>query len=58
MILFVFSPNAIWRKFTSPVHNLLKKFISVNIDVRNEEHGKPPKIFEDELQALLDVDDA
>jgi len=31
-----------------------KKFKSGDFDVRNEEHGKPPKKFEDsELQALL-----
>jgi len=36
-----------------------KKFESGNFDVRNEEHGKPPKKFEDsELQALLDESDA
>jgi len=34
-----------------------KKFKSDDFDVRNEEHGKPPKKFE-ELQALLDEDDA
>jgi len=36
-----------------------KKFKSGDFDVRNEEHGKPPKKFEDsELQALLDEDDS
>ena len=34
-----------------------KKFKSGDFDVRNEERGKPPKKFEDELQAL-DKDDA
>ena len=36
-----------------------KKFKSGDFDVRNEEHEKPLKKFEDnELQALLDEDDA
>jgi len=36
-----------------------KKFKSGDFDVRNEEHGKASKKFEDsELQALLDEDDA
>jgi len=36
-----------------------KKFKSGDFDVRNEERGKSPKKFKDnELQALLDEDDA
>ncbi|CAK1593511.1 unnamed protein product [Parnassius mnemosyne] len=34
-----------------------KKFNSGDFDVKNEERGKPPKIFtDDELQVLLDED--
>jgi len=37
----------------------LKNSKVVDFDVRNEERGKPPTKFEDnELQALLDEDDA
>ncbi|GFX02377.1 mariner Mos1 transposase [Trichonephila clavipes] len=55
ILVEAYGGNALSR---AQCYRWFEKFQNGNFDVRNEELGRPSKIFEDvELQALLDEDD-
>ncbi|GFX09528.1 mariner Mos1 transposase [Trichonephila clavipes] len=55
MLVEAYGGNALSR---AQCYRWFEKFQNGDFDVRNEERGRPAKIFEDaELQALLDEDD-